>query len=42
MPIHPIGEVENRKGTLGSPYSIRDFFDVNPDFGTKEDFRATR
>jgi glycosidase len=37
MPIHPIGEVE-RKGTLGSPYSIRDFFDVNPDFGTKEDF----
>lgn len=39
MPIHPIG-VENRKGTLGSPYSVRDYFDVNPEFGTKEDFRA--
>jgi glycosidase len=38
MPIHPIGEV-HRKGTLGSPYSIRDFFDVNPEHGTKEDFR---
>jgi glycosidase len=38
MPIHPIGE-ELRKGTLGSPYSIQDFFAVNPDFGTKEDFR---
>lgn len=39
MPIHPIG-VEKRKGTLGSPYSVRDYFDVNPEFGTKEDFKA--
>jgi glycosidase len=39
MPIHPIG-VENRKGTLGSPYAVRDYFDVNPEFGTKEDFKA--
>lgn len=23
MPVHPIGE-KNRKGTLGSPYSVRD------------------
>lgn len=38
MPIHPIGEV-NRKGSLGSYYSVRDYFDVNPEFGTKEDFR---
>ena len=38
MPIHPIGE-ENRKGTLGSYYSIVDFKEVNPNFGTKEDFR---
>jgi glycosidase len=38
MPIHPIGE-ESRKGRLGSPYSIRDFFDVNPDFGSLDDFR---
>lgn len=38
MPIHPIGEKE-RKGTLGSPYSIQDYFAVNSDFGTKEDFR---
>ncbi len=39
MPIHPIGEVE-RKGTMGSYYSVKDFFDVNPEFGTKDDFRS--
>ena len=38
MPIHPIGE-KNRKGTLGSPYSVRDYYDVNPEFGTKEEFK---
>lgn len=37
MPIHPIGE-KNRKGSLGSPYSIRDYLDVNPDYGSKQDF----
>jgi len=39
MPIHPIGE-KNRKGTLGSPYSVRDYYGVNPEFGTKADFKA--
>ncbi|HNK30023.1 MAG TPA: alpha-amylase family glycosyl hydrolase, partial [Ferruginibacter sp.] len=39
MPIHPIGE-KNRKGSLGSYYSIRDFKAVNPEFGTAGDFRA--
>lgn len=40
MPIQPIG-VENRKGTLGSYYSISDYTAVNPEFGTIEDFKAT-
>lgn len=39
MPIHPIGAV-NRKGTLGSYYSIRDYTAVNPEFGTMEDLDA--
>lgn len=39
MPIHPIGE-KNRKGTLGSPYSVKDYFGVNPEFGTLEDFKS--
>lgn len=39
MPIHPIGRV-NRKGPLGSYYSISDYTEVNPEFGTKEDFRS--
>ena len=39
MPIHPIGE-KNRKGTLGSPYSVRDYYAVNPEFGTEADFRT--
>ncbi|MCB2203366.1 DUF3459 domain-containing protein [bacterium] len=39
MPIHPIGELK-RKGTLGSPYSIRDYYAINPEYGTMEDFRS--
>ncbi len=38
MPIHPIG-AKNRKGTLGSPYSVQDYFGVNPEFGTKADLK---
>jgi len=37
MPIYPIGELE-RKGSLGSYYAIRDYCDVNPEFGTLADF----
>ncbi len=39
MPIHPVGEARH-KGTLGSPYAIRDYKAVNPRFGTMEDFQA--
>lgn len=38
MPIHPIGEL-NRKGSLGSYYSVRDYLAVNPEFGTLDDFK---
>ena len=38
MPIHPIGEV-SRKGTLGSPYAIRDYRAVNPEYGDLDDLR---
>jgi glycosidase len=38
MPIHPIGE-KNRKGSLGSYYSVKDYQLVNPDFGTLDDFK---
>jgi hypothetical protein len=37
MPIHPIGKVA-RKGTLGSPYAIQDYREVNPEYGTRQDF----
>lgn len=37
MPVHPIGELK-RKSTLGSYYSIKDFTEINPEFGTKDDF----
>ena len=37
MPIHPIGKV-NRKGSLGSPYSIMDYRQVNPEYGSMDDF----
>ncbi len=39
MPIHPIGE-KNRKGELGSYYSVKDYYDVNPEFGTMDDFKS--
>lgn len=39
MPIHPIG-LKNRKGSLGSPYSVRDYYAVNPEFGTLDDLKA--
>ncbi len=39
MPIHPIG-VQNRKGKLGSYYSVKDYYGVNPDFGNMDDFKA--
>jgi len=39
MPIHPIG-VKNRKGTMGSYYSIKDYYAVDPAYGTIDDFKA--
>src|SRR6185295_12835578 len=38
MPIHPVGQ-EKKKGTIGSPYAVRDYYGINPDYGTKEDLR---
>ncbi|RZA10880.1 MAG: alpha-amlyase, partial [Proteobacteria bacterium] len=39
MPIHPIGKTK-RKGTLGSPYAVQDFFAVNPELGTMADMKS--
>lgn len=39
MPIHPISET-NRSGSLGSYYSVTDYREVNPEFGTAEDFKS--
>ena len=38
MPTYPIS-IKNRKGTLGSYYSIADYKGVNPEFGTLEDMK---
>jgi len=38
MPIHQIGQ-EKKKGTIGSPYAVRDYYSINPDYGTKADLR---
>src|SRR6185295_18889869 len=39
MPMQPIGE-KNRKGSLGSYYSIKDYKSVNPEFGSLDDFKS--
>jgi len=38
MPLQPIGKL-NRKGTLGSYYSISDYRTLNPEYGTLDDFK---
>jgi cyclomaltodextrinase / maltogenic alpha-amylase / neopullulanase len=38
MPIHPVGQLK-KKGTLGSVYAVRDYYAIDPVYGTKEDFR---
>ena len=38
MPIYPIGK-KNKKGTLGCPYSIQDYREINPEYGTLQDFQ---
>lgn len=37
MPLQPISK-EGRKGSLGSYYSVASYTDVNPEFGTLNDF----
>ncbi len=38
MPIHPIG-VKNRKGRLGSPYAVKDYYSIHPDLGSADDLK---
>lgn len=38
MPIHPIGE-KHRKGELGSPYAVKDYYGINPEFGDSDGLR---
>ncbi len=38
MPIHEIGQ-KNRKGSLGSPYAVKNYYTVNPEFGTLDDLK---
>ena len=39
MPIHPIG-AQNRIGNLGSYYSVKDYYGINSEFGTLDNFKA--
>jgi len=38
MPIHEIG-VKKRKGELGSPYAVKDYYSINPEFGDAHDLK---
>jgi cyclomaltodextrinase len=38
MPVNPIGE-KGKKGSIGSPYAIRDYYGVNPAYGTADDLK---
>jgi len=39
MPLHPIGE-QNRKGTLGSYYSVKDYYGLDASLGTEAEFKS--
>jgi len=39
MPIFPVGK-EKATGELGSPYAVKDYKAVNPDFGTLQDLQT--
>ncbi|TYP75380.1 alpha-amylase family glycosyl hydrolase [Paenibacillus methanolicus] len=36
MPFNEVGH-ERRIGTYGDPYAVKDFYSIDPEFGTKED-----
>lgn len=38
MPIHPLGKLHS-KGSMGSPYAVRDYDAINPDYGSADDFK---
>lgn len=38
MPIHPDGQIK-KKGSLGSPYAVRDYYAIDSALGTKDDLR---
>ncbi len=38
MPIHPVGQVK-KKGNVGSPYAVKDYYGINPDYGTPADLK---
>src|SRR5690606_576377 len=39
MPIYPNG-IENSAGGLGSPYSVRNYKEVSPEYGTLKDLQV--
>lgn len=39
LPIHEIG-VKGKKGSLGCPYAIKDYYSINHEYGNVDDFKA--
>jgi glycosidase len=38
MPVYPVGQLKSAGG-LGSPYAVKDYNAINPEFGTMDDLR---
>jgi cyclomaltodextrinase len=38
MPIHPLGQLK-KKGSIGSPYAVRDYYEINPAYGSNDDLK---
>ncbi|MFO1475952.1 MAG: alpha-amylase family glycosyl hydrolase [Verrucomicrobiota bacterium] len=38
MPVNPVGSAK-KKGTIGSPYAVKDYYAINPSYGTEDDLK---
>jgi cyclomaltodextrinase len=38
MPVNPVGQAK-KKGTVGSPYAVRDYYGINRSYGTQAEFK---
>jgi glycosidase len=39
MPLNPVGQAK-KKGSVGSPYAVQDYYGINPSYGSRDDLKS--